>query len=119
MGGGGNLQKKSDWSQNCPPNAKLGHFFYFKHEIQLFKVLLSLKVVKFDTEMYSNFWGRTLAGGDKPWSRNGDKCRMGGGVDKIFARWGDSQSPPENPDKYFQSEIKHVQPGNFQMFLLT
>ena len=36
-------------------NAKLGLFCYFKHEIQLFKVLLSLKVVKFDTKMYSNF----------------------------------------------------------------
>ena len=80
--GGGDLRKKSDWSQNCPLNAKLGLFFcYFKHEIQLFKVLLSLKVVKFDTKMYlnfSNFRGRTSAGGDKPWSKNGDKCRMGG-----------------------------------------
>ena len=27
--GGGNLQKKSDWSQNCPPNAELGHFLQF------------------------------------------------------------------------------------------
>ena len=27
---------------------------------------------------FSNFWGRTSAGGDKPWSKNGDKCRMGG-----------------------------------------
>ena len=24
--GGGDLRKKSDWSQNCPLNAKLGHF---------------------------------------------------------------------------------------------
>ena len=33
--------------------------------VQLFKVLLSLKVVKFDTEMYlkfSHFWGQTSAG---------------------------------------------------------
>ena len=54
------------------------------------KVLLSLKVVKFDTKMYlnySNFWGRTSAGGDKPWSKNEDKCRMGG-IDNIFTRWG-------------------------------
>ena len=27
---------------------------------------------------FSNFWGRTLAEGDKPWSKNGDKCQMGG-----------------------------------------
>ena len=26
-GGGGGTCKKSDWSQNCPPNAKLGNFF--------------------------------------------------------------------------------------------
>ena len=25
--GVGELQKKSEWSQNCPPNAKLGHVF--------------------------------------------------------------------------------------------
>ena len=41
-------------------------FCYSKHEIQLFKVLLSWKVVKFDTKMYSNFSnfrGWTSAGG--------------------------------------------------------
>ena len=27
--GGGDLRKKSDWSQNCPPYAKLGHFLLF------------------------------------------------------------------------------------------
>ena len=88
---GGDLRKKSDWSQNCPPDAKLGHFCYFKHEIQLFKVLLSLKVVKFDTKMYlnfSNFRGWTLAGGGQALVQKrgqvldgGDWqnfCRMGG-----------------------------------------
>ena len=68
VGWGGDLWKKSNWSQNCPLNAKLGHFCYFKHEIQLFNVLLSLKVVKFDTKMYlnfSNFRGRTSAGGEQ------------------------------------------------------
>ena len=29
LGGGRDLQKKSSWSQNFPPNAKLGHFWYF------------------------------------------------------------------------------------------
>ena len=33
-------------------------------------------------------------GGDKPWSKNGDKFPMGG-IDKIFARWG----PPVPPGK--------------------
>ena len=87
-------KKKSDWSQNCPLNAKLGHFCYFKHEIQLFKpeVLLSLTEVKFDTKMYlnfSNFREQTSAGvGDKPWSKNRDMCRMG---DKISPDRGDPQ----------------------------
>ena len=62
-----------------------------------------LKVVKFDTKMYlnfSNFRGRTSAGGDKPWSKNGDKCQMGG-IGKIFAGWG-TPSPPQgkNPERY-------------------
>ena len=59
---------------------------------------MSLKVVKFDTKMYlnfSNFRGRTSAGGAKPWSKNGDKCQMGGGIGKIFAGWGDPPSPPQ------------------------
>ena len=70
VGWGGGLAKKN------PTEAKTAAlmqnyaiFCYFKHEIQLLKVLLSLKVVKFDTKMYlnfSNFRGRTSAGGDKP-----------------------------------------------------
>ena len=96
---GGDLRKKSDWSQNCPLNAKLGHFLLFKHEIQLFKILLSLKVVKFDTKMYYIFWifgddHEPRLGGDKPWSKSGDKCRMGG-IDRIFAGWGDPPVPQE------------------------
>ena len=54
-------------------------------------------MVKFDTKMYlnfSNFRARTSAGGDKPWSKNGDKCQMGG-IGKIFAGWGDPPSPPQ------------------------
>ena len=56
-----------------------------------------LKVVKFDTKMYlnfSNFRGRTSAGGgDKPWSKNGDKCRMGG-LAKFLPDGGDPPVPP-------------------------
>ena len=33
-------------------------------------------------------------GGDRLWSENGDKCRMGGGIDQIFANWGDPPVPP-------------------------
>ena len=68
-------------------------FCYFKHEIQLFKVLFSLKVVKFDTKMYVIFGGHTSAGGDiKPWSKNGDKYRMGDWQN--FHRMGDPPVPP-------------------------
>ena len=73
-------------------------FCYFKHEIQLFKVLLTLKVVKFDKKMYlnfSNFRERTSpgGGGDKSWSKNGDKCRMGGDWQN-FRQMGGPPSPP-------------------------
>ena len=40
-----------------------------------------LKISQIWQKMYlnlSNFQGRTSAEGDKPWSKNGDKCRMGG-----------------------------------------
>ena len=96
--GGGDLQKKSDWSQNCSPNAKLG---YFKHEIQLFKVLLSLKVGKFDTNMYlnfSNFRGRFSAGGGQALVQKREQV-SDGGVDKSFAGWGDPSPPPPPPGK--------------------
>ena len=66
VGWGGTCQKN-------PTEAKTAHlmqnqaiFCYFKHEIQLFKGTLELKIVKFDTKMYlhfSNFQGRTSAGG--------------------------------------------------------
>ena len=60
------------------------------------KVLLSLKIVKFYTKMYfSSFWGQTSAGGgNKPRSKTGDKCRIGG-IDKTFAGWGEPPSPKE------------------------
>ena len=43
---------------------------------------------------FSNFRGRTSAGGDKPWSKNGDKCRMGGGELAKFSPDGGPPSPP-------------------------
>ena len=62
-----------------------------------FKVLLSLKVVKFDTKMYlnfSNFRRQTSAGGGQTlvqkWGQVSD-----GGIDKIFAGWGDPPVPQE------------------------
>ena len=98
--GWGDLGRKFDWSQNCPPNEELGLFCFFKHEIQLFKVLFSLKVVKFDTKMYlyfSNFQGRTSAGGrgTSLGPKTGDKCQMGDWQN--FSWMGDPVPPGKNP----------------------
>ena len=65
-GGGGTCKKNPTEAETAHLMQNKAIFCYFKHEIQLFKVLLSLKVVKFDTKMYlnfSNFRGRTSAGG--------------------------------------------------------
>ena len=57
---------------------------------------MSLKVVKFNTKMYSNFSkfpGQTSAGGGggvKPWSKNGNKCWMGEGLTKFLPDGGPS-----------------------------
>ena len=76
----------------------LAIFCYFKHEIQLFKVLLSLKVVKFETKLYlnfSNFRGRTSAGGGTSLGpKTGTSVRWEGGIGKIFTGWGDPPVPP-------------------------
>ena len=46
---------------------------------------------------FSNFRGRTSAGGgDKPWSKNGDKCQMGG-LAKFSPDGGDPPSPLPPP----------------------
>ena len=66
---------------------------------------MSLKVVKFDTKMYlnfSNFRGRTSAGGDKPWSKNGDKCQMGGDWQNFRRMGGDPPSPPPGKKPCFK-----------------
>ena len=59
---------------------------------------MSLKVVKFNTKMYlnfSNFRGRTLAGGGQALVQKQGQV-SDGGIDKIFTGWGD---PPgeKNP----------------------
>ena len=63
-----------------------------------FKVLLSLKVVKFDTKMYlnfSNFQGTRLGwGGGQALVQKQGRV-LDGGIAKFFAGWGDPQSPQE------------------------
>ena len=63
---------------------------------------------------FSNFRGRISAGGDKPWSKNGDKCPMGG-IGKIFAGWGDPKSPQEkNPGISNGNILKYVNTETFK-----
>ena len=65
VGWGGDLQKNLTQAKTAHLMQNKQFFGHFKHEIRLFKAFLSLKVVKFDTKMYSNFSnlrGRTSAG---------------------------------------------------------
>ena len=48
----------------------------------------------------SNFQGKTSAGGDKPWSKNGDKCRLGGGLAKFSPDGGTPSPPGKNPELF-------------------
>ena len=68
------------------------------------RYFLSLKVVKFDTKMYLNFsnffGGEPRLGGNKPWSKNGDKCRMVG-LTKFSPDGGNPQSPQEKNPGYY------------------
>ena len=68
-----------------------------KHEIQLFKVLLSLKVVKFHTKMYlnfSNFRGQTSAGGGQALVQKRGQVSDGGDWQNFRRMGGPPQSPP-------------------------
>ena len=60
---------------------------------------MNLKIVKFDTKMYLNFskfLKTNLSWGDKPWSKNGDKCQMGG-LTKFLLDGGTPSSPLPPP----------------------
>ena len=106
---GGGLAKKIWLKPKLPTWCKIRPFFcYFKHEIQLFKVLFSLKVVKFDTKMYlnfSNFWGRTSAGGGQAlvqkWGQVSD------GDWQNFRQMGGPPVPPgkKNPDAFLITQV--------------
>ena len=110
--GGGDLRKN-------PTEAKTAHlmqneaiFCYFKHKIQLFKVLLSLKVVKFDTKIYlnfSNFRGRTSAGGTSLGPKTGTSVGWGGDWQN-FRRWGGPPVPPPRKKTLRPTEVTRAFP---------
>ena len=61
--------------------------------------MTSLKVVKIYTKMNlncKNFGGQMSGGG----GQMRHECRMGGGIDKIFANWGTPIPPRENPERH-------------------
>ena len=92
--GGGNLRKNPTEAKTAYLMQNKAIFCYCKHEIQLFKVLLSLKVVKFDTKMnlnFSNFRGRTSAGGGQALVQNRAHVSDGGGDWQNFCRM---EGPP-------------------------
>ena len=94
---GGGLAKKSDWSRNCPPNAKLGHFLLFYAWNTAFQGTFELKSSQIwhkTVFKFFKFSETNLGWGDKPWSKIGDKCRMGG-LTKFSLDGGTPQSPRE------------------------
>ena len=96
--GGGTCEKNLTGAKTAHLTQNYAIFCYFKHEIQLFKVLLSLEVGKFDTKMYANFstfWGQTSAGGTSLGPKTGTS--VGWGDWQNFRRMGDPQSPRKKP----------------------
>ena len=69
---------------------------------------MSWKVVKFDTKMYlnfSNFRGRTSAGGEQALVQKQGQV-SDGGIGKIFADGGTPPVPPEkNPGTFSKSMV--------------
>ena len=91
------------------------------YEIQLFKVLLSLKVVKFDTKMYlnfSNFWGRTSVGGGQALVQRRGQV-LDGGIDKIFAGWGTPSPPRKKPCMILYNHSSYFKSGEINSCRLS
>ena len=78
---------------------------------------MSLKVVKFDTKTYfnfSNFRGRTSAGGGQALVQKRGQV-SDGGIGKIFAGWGDPQSPQEKTLPVIQCYHKLARTNSLQL----
>ena len=94
---GENLRKKSDWSQNCLLNAKLGHFYLsMKYSfLRYFWVTRLRQIWQKNVFKFVKFSGMNLGwGGDKHWSKNWDMCRMG-----ELAKFLPDGGPPRPPGK--------------------
>ena len=109
--GGGDLQKNLTEAKTSHLMQNLAIFCYFEHEIQLFKVLLSLKVVKFDTKMYlnfSNFRGWTSAGGTNLGLKMGTS--VGWGDWQTFRRMGEPPVPQEKNSECILKSLSNNTP---------
>ena len=81
-------------------------FRCFGHEIQLFKVVSSLKVVRIYVKMYlnfQNFQGQMSGGGGQALVGKWGRVPDGGGIDQIFVNWGDPPVPPPTGKKNLES----------------
>ena len=104
---GGTCEKNMTEAKTSHLMQNYAIFCYLKHEIQLSKVLLSLKVVKFDTKMYlnfSNFRGRALAGGGQSLVQKRGQVSDGGDWQN-FHWMGDPQSPQEKKTCLYVNKI--------------
>ena len=98
MGGGGTCEKNLTEAKTAHLMQNKAIFCYSKHEIQLFKVLLSWKVVKFDTKMYSNFSnfrGWTSAGGGQALVQKRGQVSDGGDWQNFRRMGGTPPVPPQ------------------------
>ena len=106
--GGGELAKKIRLKPKLSTLCKIRPFFcYFKHEIQLFGTseLKSSQIWHKNVFKFFKFSGTNLSWGDKPWSKNRDKCRMGG-FTKFSPDWRDPH-PPTKKKKNMDGDEKH------------
>ena len=98
-GGGGTCKKKIRLKPKLPTSCKIRPFFAIlsmKYSF-LLKVLLSLKVVKFDTKNVFKFFiflGTNLGWGGQTLVQKRGQVSDRGGIGKIFAGWGEPPSPP-------------------------
>ena len=96
--GGGNLRKKSDWSQNCLLNAKLGHFLLFLAWNTAFYGTFELKSSQIwhkNVFKFFKFSGTNLCWGWQALVQKRGQVSDRGGDWQNFRRMGGPPSPPQ------------------------
>ena len=110
---GGGLMKKIRLKPKLPTYCKIRPFFAIlsmKYSFLRYFELKSSRIWHKNVFKFFKFSGTNLGwGGDKPWSKNGDKCRMGG-LAKFSPDGGTPQSPPEKNPGSRSSEATDFHP---------